>query len=249
MKTPNFYALIIGTEILNGRREDKHFPFLREELLRRGFTLKASMIIEDDPSLMESVYSLIKDDPHSVLFSFGGIGATPDDYTRMVAAKVFGDGKLYEHPEAKRRIIDQFKEDAYPYRINMAKLPIGANLLDNPINNVPGFYLQNRFFFVPGFPQMAHPMVRQALDLFFPKNSKKFRYTVCIKASENDLLDIMKKIPKELEFSSLPSIKNGQYMDVLSIASYDKEVAKEWFDYIIHEVEKRGFSYKVDNCR
>ncbi|BAF69880.1 competence/damage-inducible protein A [Nitratiruptor sp. SB155-2] len=249
MKTPNFYAIIIGTEILNGRRVDKHFPFLRDELLKRGFTLKASSIIEDDPALMESFYRLIKSDPNSVLFSFGGIGATPDDHTRMVAAKVFGDGKLYEHPEAKRRIIDQFKEAAYPYRINMAMLPKGAKLLDNPVNNVPGFYIENRFFFVPGFPEMAHPMVRQALDLFFPKNREKFRYSICIDASENDLLDIMQKIPKEIEFSSLPSMNNGQYMDVLSIASYDKKMAKEWFDYIIHEVEKRGFSYKVDNCR
>ena len=244
---PNFYAVIIGTEILNGRREDKHFSFVREKLLQRGYKLKASFIIEDDPKLIEEIFHLIKNDPSSVMFSFGGIGATPDDYTRAIAAKVFGDGKLYMHEEAKRKIVDRFKEAAYPHRINMAMLPKDAKLLHNPINNVPGFYLEDRFFFVPGFPQMAHPMIEEALKLFPPK--KLYRYTICVEASENDLLDIMKQIPKDVEFSSLPAIKGSKYRDTISIASEDKEKAKKWIEFFIDEVEKRGFRYKKeDGC-
>ncbi len=243
---PNFYAVIIGTEILNGRREDKHFKFLRNELLQRGFKLKASFVLEDDPKLMEEVFRLVKRDSNSVMFSFGGIGATPDDYTREIATKVFGDGKLYMHQEAKRRILEQFKEAAYPHRINMAMLPKGAELLHNPINNVPGFYLEARFFFVPGFPQMAHPMIKEALQKFSPK--KLYRYTICVEASENDLLDIMKQIPKDVEFSSLPAIKGSKYQDSISIASPDKQKAKKWIDFFIKEVQKRGFAYKEEEC-
>ncbi len=241
---PNFYAVIIGTEILNGRREDKHFAFLREALLARGYKLKALFVIEDDPALMERVFRLVKEDGEGVLFSFGGIGATPDDYTRAVTAKVFGDGELVMHEEAKRRILAQFGEAAYPHRINMAKLPKGAKLLDNPINNVPGFYLKNRYFFTPGFPQMAHPMVLQALDMFFPKQKKPHRYTICVQASENDLLDIMQRLPETIEFSSLPKIENGRYSDVISIASRDAKEAKQWMEFFVSEVEKRGFAYK-----
>ncbi|BCD67984.1 molybdopterin-binding protein [Nitratiruptor sp. YY09-18] len=240
---PNFYAVIIGSEILGGRREDKHFAFLRDELLKRGFRLKGSFIIEDDPELMVRTFTLIKDDPHSVMFSFGGIGATPDDYTRKVAAQVFGDGKLVLHEEAKRRIVEQFAEAAYPHRINMAMLPKGAKLLDNPINNVPGFYLQDRFFFVPGFPQMAHPMVLQALEMFYPESlERRVRKTLCVEASENDLMDLMQKIPNTLEFSSLPAMKDGKYYDVLSLAGNEQEVDK-WMEYITKEIEKRGFRY------
>ncbi len=241
--------MIIGTEILNGRREDKHFAFVREEILRRGWKLKASFVIEDDPKLIEEIFALVKNDPQSVLFSFGGIGATPDDYTRSVAAKVFGDGELSMHEEAKRRIEAQFGEAAYPHRINMAMLPKGAQLLDNPVNNVPGFFLEKRFFFVPGFPQMAHPMIRQALDRFYPKAPAIYRYTICVEASENDLLDLMQKVPPSVEFSSLPAMQDGRYYDVISIAARDKEEAKRWIDFFIEAIKRRGFRYKeAEQC-
>ena len=246
---PNFYLVIIGTEILNGRREDKHFVFVRDELLKRGWKLYASFIIEDDPKLIENVFKLIKSDSKSVMFSFGGIGATPDDYTREIASKVFTDSEPEINLDAKKLIIEQFGKDAYPHRINMAKIPKNSKLLPNPVNRVPGFYLDERFFFVPGFPQMSHYMVKYALDKFYPQSSKETRYTICIEASENDLMDIMKKIPKEVEFSSLPSIENGRYKDVISIASKDPKTAKKWFNFFKLEVQKRGFKFYEDkNC-
>ena len=75
----NFYACIIGSEILNGRRVDKHFEFLKNELQKYGHDLFASFIIKDNEDLIRNTYKLIKDDKQSVMFSFGGIGATPDD--------------------------------------------------------------------------------------------------------------------------------------------------------------------------
>ncbi len=238
----SFYAVIIGTEILNGRREDKHFDFLKKELLKRGLKFKSSFIIEDDPELIEECFSLIKKDKNSIMFSFGGIGATPDDYTRKIAADVFTNSIIEENLEAKKLIVSQFKEKAFPHRIKMALLPKGAKLLNNPINKVPGFYLEERFFFMPGFPQMAHPMATYVLEKFFPKRNI-YRFTLCIKASENDLMDIMKQIPKEVDFSSLPSIKNGIYSDTISIASEKEALAKKWIEFFEKEIKKRGFSY------
>lgn len=89
LEKPNFYSVIIGTELLNGRRKDAHFAFLNQQLLSRGWEQKASFVINDDTNLMENIFNLIKLDPNSVMFCFGGIGATPDDYTRVVAGKVF----------------------------------------------------------------------------------------------------------------------------------------------------------------
>ncbi|WP_434658831.1 molybdopterin-binding protein [Sulfurimonas sp. NW9] len=78
----NFYAVIIGTEILNGRRVDKHFEFLKNELAKYGHELCASFVIKDDVRLMKRTYKMIRDDKEAVMFSFGGIGSTPDDLTR-----------------------------------------------------------------------------------------------------------------------------------------------------------------------
>ena len=239
---PNFYAVIIGTEILSGRREDRHFDFLRQALAKKGHRLKGSFVIEDDPELMERVYRMIAQDPQAVLFSFGGIGATPDDYTRAVAAKVFGDGRLYEHPQAKKLIEERFGQEAYPHRIQMAYLPKDAELLPNPVNKVPGFSLLGRFFFVPGFPQMAHPMIEKALEQFPDK--ALHRQTICVKASENDLMDLMQAIPSTVEFSSLPGFGKDGYYDVLSIAAQDPQEVEKWMEFLKKGIEERGFAYK-----
>ena len=100
----NFYSVIIGTELLNGRRKDAHFDFLNSELLKRGWEQKASFVIKDEPPFIEDIFNLIKKDPDSVLFSFGGIGATPDDYTRQAAANVFTNGEMEVNEGAKRAI-------------------------------------------------------------------------------------------------------------------------------------------------
>ena len=125
MKTPNFYSVIIGTELLNGRRKDAHFKFINQELLSRNWEHKASFMIEDDVELMQNIFNLIKADENSVMFCFGGIGSTPDDYTREIAGKVFTNGKFEVHKELKQKIINQYHDEAYPHRINMATLPIG----------------------------------------------------------------------------------------------------------------------------
>ena len=158
-KKVNFYSVIIGTELLNGRRNDAHFSFLNKQLLQRGWEQKASFVINDDPKLMFDIFTLIKSDPNSVMFCFGGIGATPDDYTRQTAARAFTNYKMEFHEEAKNRILNQFGEEAYPHRVNMAYLPSNAKLLTNVVNNVAGFYLEDRFFFTPGFPSMSQAMV------------------------------------------------------------------------------------------
>ena len=99
----NFYAVIIGTEILNGRREDAHFEFVKKELQKYGHELFSSFVIKDDATLMTKVYEMIKEDKDAVIFSFGGIGSTPDDLTREIASKVFTNAELVPH--------EQFLED------------------------------------------------------------------------------------------------------------------------------------------
>jgi molybdopterin-biosynthesis enzyme MoeA-like protein len=237
-KKVNFYSVIIGTELLNGRRTDAHFSFLNTQLLQRGWEQKASFVIEDDPKLMFDIFTLIKSDPNSVMFCFGGIGSTPDDYTRQTAARAFTDYKMEFHEEAKQRILNQFKEEAYPHRVNMAYLPINAKLLTNVVNNVAGFYLENRFFFTPGFPSMSQAMVVEALDKLYPKSQEKYKRVLTATASENDLIDTMLKMPKHLDFASLPKIIGKDRKVVISLAGYDKDEVDSFFQLFIDYCEK-----------
>ena len=235
----NFYQVIIGTEILNRRRVDKHFDFLSKELMAFGEKLSASFIIEDDRKLIENIFTLIKNDSKSIMFSFGGIGSTPDDLTREIAAQVFTDKPLTTHQEAKKRILKQFGDNAYPHRINMAKLPKNANLLDNPINNVPGFSLEDRFFFVPGFPQMAHPMIKQALSKILHKTKPVYRKTFTALVSENDLIEMMQKVPKDIELSSLPAFCGNKRIAVISLCSKDSYLVELWYEKFIEFMEEK----------
>lgn len=245
-KEINFYSVIIGTELLNGRRKDAHFSFLNEQLLKRGWKHKASFVIEDDVVLMENIYRLIKADKSSVMFSYGGIGATPDDYTREIAGKVFRDGKMEFHEKARQLIINQFGDEAFPHRVNMGYLPINAKLLKNVVNNVPGFYLDDRFFFTPGFPSMSQSMVVEALDKYYLKNDvEKFRMTLTAYCGENDLINTMKQVEKDVELSSLPKIIGDKRMVVLSLSSYNKESLEKDFQKFINYLEENKIIYEL----
>lgn len=244
---PNFYSVIIGTELLNGRRKDAHFEFLNQELLKRGFTQKANFVIKDDPAFMLNIFNLIQQDENSVMFCFGGIGATPDDFTRQVAAQAFSNNEMQYHEEAKKIIENKFGNEAYPHRIEMAKLPMNAQLLENVVNQVPGFYLQNRYFFTPGFPSMAQSMVLQALDKYFPKNkSKSYRMTLTAFTGENSIIDLMKNTPKAIEVSSLPKIKPNNVREVvLSLTSSNQTMLESCFKEYEAFLKQHHIEYKI----
>lgn len=245
-KSFNFYSVIIGTELLNGRRKDAHFSYLNEQLLKRGWEHKASFVIDDDPLFMENIFKLIKSDEDSVMFCFGGIGATPDDFTREVAAKAFRDGEMEFHQKAKELIEKQFGNEAYPHRINMSYLPINAKLLKNVVNNVAGFYLDDRFFFTPGFPSMSQYMVVEALDKCYPRCSEtKYRETFMVHTGENEVIDFMKKVPKSIDCSSLPRLTKNGRKTALSLASYNKEVLDEYIQKAKEYLNSKNIEFDV----
>ena len=229
----HIYAVIIGTEILNGRREDKHFSFLRDTLLEYGYELYASFIVKDDSKLLRNIYELVQNDTESVMFSFGGIGSTPDDLTREIASAVFRRSKLQRHDEFFRIILERFKEDAYPHRVRMADLPPDSKLLKNPVNNMSGFALDERFFFMPGFPQMSHPMVKDILRNILKKRPKRFRLTLKAQTSENELIDLMQKTPQEIELSSLPILQGENKEVELSLSGQDEKLVENEFQKYI----------------
>jgi len=200
-------AYIIGDEILSGRRQDKHMVKLIEILATRGLELAWVSYLGDDPARQAEAYrrTFASED---IVFSFGGIGATPDDHTRQAAALAAGVS-LERHAEGVVLLEAQFGAEAWPNRVRMVDFPAGARLIPNPINRVPGFSL-GRHHFVPGFPNMAWPMVEWVLEQEYPALRAEPRVTrsfLCVGARESVLLDLMEAFVARypaLRFSSLP---------------------------------------------
>ena len=171
---PRFHLLLIGDELLSGRRQDKHVPHTIQALAERGLTLGSVRIVGDGRA---DIVAALRDALAcgDVVFSCGGIGATPDDQTRQAAAGAQGVD-LALHPEAAGLIEQRFRQLAeqrgVPYnptaaehqqRLQMAMFPAGCQIVPNPYNQIAGFSLGHVHFY-PGFPAMAWPMMAWALD-------------------------------------------------------------------------------------
>src|SRR6266446_1088800 len=164
----NFGLIIVGDEILSGKRVDKHMSRVIEMLAARGLMLSWARYVGDDPA---RITADLRDAFASgdVVFSCGGIGATPDDHTRQCSAAALGR-KLVLHPEARTLIIERARQIAQEQgttldenhpdmhrRLEMGVFHEGADIVPNPFNKIPGFSVGD-VHFVPGFPVMAHPM-------------------------------------------------------------------------------------------
>jgi molybdopterin-biosynthesis enzyme MoeA-like protein len=208
-----FGALIIGDEIIRGKRQDKHFEKLRAILVQRGLYLDWVLYLGDNrPRLIEVLKrSLASDD---VVFSFGGIGATPDDHTRQAAAAAAAV-PLALHPEAEEKIrarLTSMNRPVTSAMLEMGDFPVGSRIIPNPFNDIPGFSYMNHHF-VPGFPEMAWPMVEWVLDTCY---RDRFNATPDVEAAiivwegiEGLLVDLMERIERDypgLTVFSLPSV-------------------------------------------
>lgn len=166
-KATAFGLIIIGDEILSGKRADKHFAGVRDILAARGLGLAWVTYLGDDRQRIADTLARTFAG-EDVVFSCGGIGATPDDHTRQAAAQALGL-PLEPHPEALHLITERTLEvgqEVTPGRLRMGEFPIGADLIPNPVNRIPGFAIR-RHWFVPGFPDMAWPMLEWVLDTHY----------------------------------------------------------------------------------
>lgn len=245
LKEPHIYAVIIGSEILDRRREDKHFEYLSSALKDKGFTLFASFIIKDDISLIENIYAMIKQDPHAIMFSFGGIGSTPDDLTRPLSAKVFCDNVLYRHEAFAKDIVERLGERAYPHSIKMSDLPKDAGLLFNPINNMSGYHLQKRYFFMPGFPEMARPMIDEILLNHLPLPLYTYTKSFLAQCGEGKIQSLMTRVHKDIELSSLPMMNNGNPNVEFSLSCKDQKLLDVEFSFFTDFLDAEEIRYTL----
>lgn len=225
---PNFGLIIIGDEILSGKRTDKHLPKVIELLKARGLPLAYAEYVGDDPERITAALqrAFVSGD---VVFSTGGIGATPDDHTRQCAARALGVD-LALHPQARALIEQRMRDVALEqgktydpsqadnlHRLNMGVFPLGAQIIPNPYNKIPGFSC-GPVHFVPGFPVMAWPMIEWVLDThypsFFATDTWLERSVIVFGAMEATLTPLMEAIERDfagIKVFSLPSVDHPEY--------------------------------------
>jgi molybdopterin-biosynthesis enzyme MoeA-like protein len=230
---PSIGIIIIGDEILSGKRSDKHLPKFIELLNERGLQLAWAEYVGDSPERITQVLARAFASG-DVVFSCGGIGAAPDDHTRQCAAQALGV-PLALHPEAKSLILERMRDVALEqgvafepdrndnlHRLNMGTFPQGAQIIHNPYNKIPGFTCQGAqqglVHFVPGFPVMAWPMMQDKLDVFCqtwgaaPKRIEKS--VIVFGAMEASLTPLMERIELQhagIKVFSLPSVDHPKW--------------------------------------
>ena len=230
---PAFGLIIIGDEIMSGKRADKHLSAVIERLHARGLQLAYADYVGDTRARITS--SLERAFASSdVVFSCGGIGATPDDHTRQCAALALGV-RLQLHPQARvlieQRMRDVAQEQGVPFepdradnlhRLNMGVFPLGCDIIPNPYNKIPGFTCTaasglrpgaGRVHFFPGFPVMAWPMIEWVLDTqyadCFHRAHWQEKSVVVFDAAEAALTPLMEELERRfpsVRVFSLPSV-------------------------------------------
>ena len=203
-------GIIIGDEIMRGKREDKHFRKLIELLAARGLKLDWAQYLGDSPALITETLQRSLATP-DIVFCFGGIGATPDDHTRQCAAAAVGVD-LALHAEAEAEIRARFGDEATPQRLKMGEFPIGSHIIPNPYNRIPGFSVGDHHF-VPGFPVMAWPMVEWVLDhryaALFHREAEAEAAIIVFDLPESSVTPIMEQVEStyaRVKSFSLPSM-------------------------------------------
>jgi molybdopterin-biosynthesis enzyme MoeA-like protein len=253
-KVQKIGLILIGDELLNASREDKHMQAVINMLKKRGMKLSWMHLIGDDRDELISLFSKTMATT-DVVFSCGGIGATPDDLTRECAA-VASKQAIVRHPEAQALIEGVYGEKAYPDRIIMGDFPEKAEIIPNPINQMPGFSVANHHF-VPGFPNMAKPMIEWVLDtkyqhLFNSDPDIEVRWDLH-EVGESDLMSTMTSLLDYFPgvgLSSLPSgAKQGWLIDFGLKGQRNKvEEAARWFEDQLRSL-RVNYDYRGESGR
>jgi molybdenum cofactor synthesis domain-containing protein len=149
--------LVIGDEILSGRTKDKNIGYIAEHLTNIGIDLREVRVVPDEErEIVEAVNALRA--RYAYLFTTGGIGPTHDDITADCIAKAFGVA-INVDPRAVAMMMERYKpEDLNEARLRMARIPEGADLIDNPISRAPGFRIGN-VIVMAGVPSIMQAML------------------------------------------------------------------------------------------
>ncbi|HZV20425.1 MAG TPA: molybdopterin-binding protein [Hyphomicrobiales bacterium] len=215
--------VVIGDEILSGRTKDKNIGFIADHCTEIGIRLKEVRIVADEEDAIIAAVSELRR-KYTYVFTTGGIGPTHDDITADSVAHALGlpidvDGR------AVAMLRERYAEaDLTPARLRMARIPEGADLIENAISKAPGFMIGN-VIVMAGIPEIMQAMLR-AVTPRLKTGPRLLSETIRINAPEGKvagpLRDCQQAFP-DVAMGSYPFSENGRYGTNLVLRATDKE--------------------------
>ncbi|MFM9974792.1 MAG: competence/damage-inducible protein A [Beijerinckiaceae bacterium] len=223
--TPSITAaiLVIGDEILSGRTKDKNIGYIAEYLTRIGIDLKQVRVVPDDEADIVDALNALRH-RFTYVFTTGGIGPTHDDITADCVAKAFGVS-IDHDPRAIAMLRERYNPaDLNEARLRMARIPAGADLIENPISRAPGFKLGN-VIVMAGVPNIMQAM----LDDVAPKletGVKMIAETIDANGMPEGIYAVLLReialAHKDVSIGSYPSFQNGGFRNQIVVRGKDQ---------------------------
>ena len=238
--------LVIGDEILSGRTQDTNSNYIAKELEMMGITTSEIRVIPDEKNIIINSVNELRN-KNNYLFTTGGIGPTHDDITADSIAEAFGVD-LEVNSEAYDILKKYYKSIGSEFnevRQRMARIPIGATLIKNPISAAPGFKIDNVFVFA-GIPKIMKSMLDNSLG-FLNKGNLIHTITVKVDAVEGDIAPVLKSLNDEnenIKIGSYPFFNSEKDFGVnVVIKSLDKEFLTLTEEKFKIYLSKNSFNY------
>jgi molybdenum cofactor synthesis domain-containing protein len=235
--------VVIGDEILSGRTQDKNVARVALWLNQQGIRLSEVRVVPDDIGrIVEAVNALRS--AHDYLFTTGGIGPTHDDITVDAMAAAFGVPVVL-HPDARRILEDYYRDrpgGLTEARLRMARVPEGAELIDNPSSGAPGIKMAN-VYLLAGVPGIAAAML-EALTGKLEGGRPIVSVTVGARAAESDVAELLRETEAAnpgVAIGSYPFFKDGRYGANFVVRSEDGELARRTGEALAARLREAGY--------
>ena len=215
-------VLVIGDEILSGRTKDRNVGYIADYLTAMGIDLKEARVVSDDEADIVAALNALRQ-RYAYVFTTGGIGPTHDDITADAVAKAFGVG-IGEDDRAMKIMLERYRpEDLTPARRRMARIPHGAELVDNPVSKAPGFRIGN-VIVMAGVPQIMQAMLDSAAK-GLKGGAKMLSQTIeapnVPEGRYGDALGLIAKAHSEVTIGSYPSFADGKFRNQVVVRGRD----------------------------
>ena len=233
-------VMIIGDEILSGRTQDTNLRDIARYLGTYGVDLAEARVVPDIEDEIIGTLNQLRA-RYDYVITTGGIGPTHDDITADSVAKAFGV-ELYEHPDIIAMMTARWQGELNAARRRMARVPVGGDLVKNPVQGPPGFTIGN-VFVLAGVPAIMRGMLQDVGPRLRTGRVVVAR-TVRVEGTGEGViaepLEMLAKAHPTLSLGSYPFFGDGGYGSNLVIRGRDEAEVAATVEELVAALEGVG---------
>ncbi|MBI1386336.1 MAG: competence/damage-inducible protein A [Rhizobiales bacterium] len=217
--------LVIGDEILSGRTKDKNIGHVAEVLNEAGIRLEEVRVVADVAERIIAAVDALRGS-YDYVFTTGGIGPTHDDITADAIARAFNLA-IDVDPRALALMQPYYEArgmELTEARLRMARIPAGAELIDNPVSIAPGFMVAN-VIVLAGVPNIMQAMLAGVVPRL-RKGRPMRSLTLDVRHPESAVAAPLRETQShfpDVPMGSYPYVDDGRYCTNLVLRSPDPE--------------------------